>query len=66
MMSMTFRSSFRAISEAGLPLEEMAARLNTLHWQEEWIRRTDAPRADGREAFVGAARAHKPGVYHCT
>lgn len=34
LVSMTFRSSFRAICGAGLPLEEMAARLNTLHWQE--------------------------------
>src|SRR5439155_25465285 len=34
MVSMTFRSSFRAMSGAGLPLEDMAARLNTLHWQE--------------------------------
>jgi len=34
MISMTFRSSFRAIAGAGMPLDEMAARLNTLHWQE--------------------------------
>lgn len=34
MISTTFRSSFRAIAGAGLPLHEMAARLNTLHWQE--------------------------------
>ena len=34
MISMTFRSSFRAIAGAGLPLEEMARRLNDLHWQE--------------------------------
>ena len=34
MISMTFRSSFRAICGAGLPMHEMAARLNQLHWQE--------------------------------
>src|SRR4029077_20309359 len=34
LISVTFRSSFRAIAGAGLPLDEMAARLNTLHWQE--------------------------------
>ena len=34
MISMTFRSSFRAMAGAGLPLNEMAARMNMLHWQE--------------------------------
>lgn len=34
LISVTFRSSFRAIAGAGLPLNEMAARLNQLHWQE--------------------------------
>ncbi len=34
LMSMTFRSSFRAIAGIDLPLAEIAARLNTLHWQE--------------------------------
>ncbi len=34
MISTTFRSSFRAIAGAGLPLDEMAARLSNLHWQE--------------------------------
>ncbi len=34
MISMTFRSSFRAIAGAGLPMEEVAQRLNQLHWQE--------------------------------
>ncbi|MEZ5356958.1 MAG: PP2C family protein-serine/threonine phosphatase [Bryobacteraceae bacterium] len=34
LISMTFRSSFRAICGAGLPMAEMAARLNQLHWQE--------------------------------
>lgn len=34
MISTTFRSSFRAIAGAGLPLCDMAARLNTLHWEE--------------------------------
>jgi serine phosphatase RsbU (regulator of sigma subunit) len=34
MISTTFRSSFRAIAGAGLPLEQMAVRLNDLHWQE--------------------------------
>ena len=34
LISVTFRSSFRAIAGAGLPLDEMAARLNTLHWEE--------------------------------
>ncbi|MBI4902947.1 MAG: serine/threonine-protein phosphatase [Acidobacteria bacterium] len=34
MISMTFRSSFRAMSGAGLSLHEIAGRLNTLHWQE--------------------------------
>lgn len=34
MISMTFRSSFRAIAGAGLPMEEVAERLNQLHWQE--------------------------------
>lgn len=34
MISTTFRSSFRAIAGAGLPLDQMAVRLNQLHWQE--------------------------------
>jgi len=34
LMSMSFRSAFRAIAGTGLPLAEMAARMNTLHWQE--------------------------------
>lgn len=34
MISMTFRSSFRAMSGSGMTLEEIAGRLNTLHWQE--------------------------------
>ena len=34
MISTTFRSSFRAMAGAGLPLHEMAARMNNLHWQE--------------------------------
>ncbi|HBY64116.1 MAG TPA: hypothetical protein DEH78_30200 [Solibacterales bacterium] len=34
MISMTFRSSFRAMSGAGLTLAEIARRMNTLHWQE--------------------------------
>lgn len=34
MISMTFRSSFRAMAGAGFPLEEMARRMNDLHWQE--------------------------------
>jgi serine phosphatase RsbU (regulator of sigma subunit) len=34
MISTTFRSSFRAISGAAMPLNEIAARLNDLHWQE--------------------------------
>lgn len=34
MISMTFRSSFRAMAGAGLTLPEIAARMNTLHWQE--------------------------------
>ncbi len=34
MISTTFRSSFRAIAGAGLPLDEMAVRLNQLHWLE--------------------------------
>lgn len=35
LISTTFRSSFRAMAGAArLPLNEMAARLNTLHWQE--------------------------------
>lgn len=34
MISMTFRSSFRAMAGTGLPLEEIAARLNDLHWRE--------------------------------
>jgi len=34
MISMTFRSSFLSMAGAGLPLHEMAARMNTLHWQE--------------------------------
>ena len=34
MISTTIRSSFRAITGAGLPLDEMAVRLNQLHWQE--------------------------------
>lgn len=34
MISTTFRSSFRAIAGAAMPLHEMAARLNNLHWEE--------------------------------
>jgi serine phosphatase RsbU (regulator of sigma subunit) len=34
LIGMTFRSSFRAMCAAGMPLEEMAGRLNTLHWRE--------------------------------
>ncbi len=34
MISMTFRSSFRAMCGAGLALTEIAERMNTLHWQE--------------------------------
>ncbi len=34
LISTTFRSSFRAIAGAGLPLDEVAVRLNQLHWQE--------------------------------
>ncbi|MCX6595555.1 MAG: PP2C family protein-serine/threonine phosphatase [Acidobacteria bacterium] len=34
MISTTFRSSFRAMAGANLPLHEMAARMNNLHWQE--------------------------------
>ena len=34
MISTTFRSSFRAMASANLPLHEMAARMNNLHWQE--------------------------------
>jgi serine phosphatase RsbU (regulator of sigma subunit) len=34
MISTTFRSSFRAIAGAGIPLDRMAERLNTLHWLE--------------------------------
>ena len=34
MISVTFRSSFRAIAGTGVPLHEMAATLNNLHWQE--------------------------------
>ena len=34
LISMTFRSTFRAIAAAGLPLEEVAAKINMLHWQE--------------------------------
>ena len=34
LISASFRSMFRAMSGAGLPLAQMAARMNTLHWQE--------------------------------
>ncbi len=34
MISMTFRSSFRAMAGTGLPLQEIAGRLNDLHWRE--------------------------------
>jgi hypothetical protein len=34
LISMSFRANFRAISRSDLPLEEIAARLNSLHWQE--------------------------------
>ena len=34
LISMTFRSTFRAIIGGGLALEEVATRMNTLHWQE--------------------------------
>ncbi len=34
MISTTFRSSFRAIAGTGVPLDQMAERLNNLHWQE--------------------------------
>jgi serine phosphatase RsbU (regulator of sigma subunit) len=34
LVSMTFRSSFRALCGSGLPLSEIAARLNKLHWED--------------------------------
>jgi serine phosphatase RsbU (regulator of sigma subunit) len=34
MMSVNFRSAFRAIAMTGLPLDEIAARMNQHHWQE--------------------------------
>lgn len=34
MMSTTFRSAFRAIAAAGMPLDELAARMNQHHWAE--------------------------------
>ena len=34
LISATFRSMFRAMAGTGLPLDEMATRMNTLHWQE--------------------------------
>jgi serine phosphatase RsbU (regulator of sigma subunit) len=34
MIGMTFRSSLRAMSGAGLSLAEIAQRMNSLHWQE--------------------------------
>lgn len=34
LVSASFRSAFRAMAGTGLPLAEMAARMNTLHWQE--------------------------------
>ncbi len=34
LMSMSFRSAFRAMAGTGLPLAEMAERMNTLHWME--------------------------------
>jgi serine phosphatase RsbU (regulator of sigma subunit) len=55
LISMTFRSSFRAMSVAGLPLEEMAARLNTLHWEEG---------AEARKRYVTAILARlDPGTH---
>lgn len=34
LMSTTFRSAFRAMAAAGLPLDELAARMNQHHWAE--------------------------------
>jgi serine phosphatase RsbU (regulator of sigma subunit) len=34
MMSSSFRSAFRAMAETGLPLDELAARMNQHHWAE--------------------------------
>lgn len=34
MMSTTFRSAFRAIAAQGMPLDELAARMNQHHWAE--------------------------------
>ena len=34
MMSTTFRSAFRAIAAAGMPLDELATRMNQHHWTE--------------------------------
>lgn len=34
MMSTNFRSAFRAMALSGIPLDELAARMNQHHWQE--------------------------------
>lgn len=34
MMSTTFRSAFRAMAVTGMPLDELATRMNQHHWQE--------------------------------
>ena len=34
IMSTSFRSAFRAVAAAGLPLDELATRMNQHHWQE--------------------------------
>ena len=34
LMGATFRSTFRAMAGTGLPLAQMATRMNMLHWQE--------------------------------
>ena len=34
MMASSFRSAFRAIAVTGMPLDELAARMNQLHWAE--------------------------------
>ena len=34
IMSTIFRSAFRAVAAVGMPLDELAARMNQLHWSE--------------------------------
>ena len=70
LMSTTFRAAFRAMAVTGLPLDELATRMNQHHWSEgEEARRRYVTAiflrlnpADGEIEVVNAG--HNPGFLH--